>query len=1254
MPFTNTMDFEEICYVFRGGLFNEDYTLHFTSVKHHKEEWEPEGTSDDAGANNEKILANLLLQAIYHSLTSNHTKALLCLETLLKQADGSVRWSFRAQIYRLYVYTMKIHPPPFRFAPLTADFLSPWAKVKKEAESDFLILDKAVGGLLAGRDQKDVLELMIIGHFWHTCQFRRSKLSFMGSQAPSGPNQTALSDGLRCLLQQLSSLVQWIPAEAKWSRITYGNLTREIVKAADSLGFHNDILLKFTTDTASQDRVAQEDIAKPSAITRPTALNVILSPGFKMDLETEWDNGEKESFTQSPKDTQRNHEPSLQQFRDANDSSRELAGLFLSSSCERLLEGAAHPRDNTLMLHQIQECFDAAFTFFEANEDGYSTHLVAVHKLILRILLMERGNYRNETSVIGAWAVKSGNQPFGLLLGLLASRFGRRMWLRYRFLDTAVRSCEIGLGIFKSMANDFACAQTHATIASIYSAVNAFQEARYHYEEAYRHLIPDMDHKSLAPDVINTMIDKILENCFNLQDEGALKDFITDIKPKYDHAFPSGNFSIHETFCHTWQCKIKLRSLLRQDKFGEAQTEMSRIFEAKVPTHLLALYVKWGYMNIAFNYGRMGFARKLLAEIGDEYFSDWKKTPGTTLAYFDVCINCYDFDRAEQFFAHAMVNSPNYFNTDLGQRSDQDFSRLVHAALFHQARGNWEQSMRSLSVCCHLAETQRLSLDNLEIKTSSFGHSDVAKAFSWMVRACLHHAADPSAAPPTALDCQPRMECESWNEQALIFAERAKARALLDLREQSLQKLEAESVAQLKRQPDDSKDIADTEHGIENFTLNDPSMPPQQNHEDEISKPEFAGETPPQPPTLNKRFSTLDPSTLIISTTLCHEGLALFLITNSGIKHASWNSNFTIWTAQELISAYQQPLRTQGTKANTKDLDAITAQLSAVLVKPLAEHLRKDGIKEIVFIPANYLIRTPFSALHLDGKPLYLSVAVSQAPSLNTFLALQASLAKRPPCRPSAICTITRPTREARYRTPGDHDILFAPLEAICISHFFNYTKHPWKSDSTSPAAFRSALQDADILHVATHGLNNIENILQSAINIREPFTLHDFANCTTNASLVFFSACWSGIGFSSLTDDVTGFSSQILGTGAAAFIGALWAVDDLCAFFLVYFFYKGLAEAQKRGDRSIRLTHLFGKAQRELAGLEKAHAEAILDEVGRIWAQARERFDTEGLLWNGEMFLKLARRNNIPEGFGHPDSWAGFVFVGCGARVFE
>ena len=130
-------------------------------------------------------------------------------------------------------------------------------------------------------------------------------------------------------------------------------------------------------------------------------------------------------------------------------------------------------------------------------------------------------------------------------------------------------------------------------------------------------------------------------------------------------------------------------------------------------------------------------------------------------------------------------------------------------------------------------------------------------------------------------------------------------------------------------------------------------------------------------------------------------------------------------------------------------------------------------------------------------------------------------------------------------------------------------------------------------------------------------------------------------------TGDLIGFSHTILGSGARAFIGSLWAASDVATFFLVYFFFKGIRDVIKDHRDTSSLAEVFTKAQVDLANLRRERAQQIVDELKEVWKTCRGRFDPNQVLLEGGLKKLEVRRRYIPEDFSDSYYWAPFIFIG-------
>lgn len=131
-----------------------------------------------------------------------------------------------------------------------------------------------------------------------------------------------------------------------------------------------------------------------------------------------------------------------------------------------------------------------------------------------------------------------------------------------------------------------------------------------------------------------------------------------------------------------------------------------------------------------------------------------------------------------------------------------------------------------------------------------------------------------------------------------------------------------------------------------------------------------------------------------------------------------------------------------------------------------------------------------------------------------------------------------------------------APGDGV-ITTGFEATKQTFVSDR---------LRDYRILHVATHGLLNIEHpdlsgVLLSMVdehgqNVNGFLRMHDIYSLDLSADLVVLSACRTGLGKNVHGEGIVGLPSGFMYSGAKTVVASLWKVDDnATAEFMTYFY---------------------------------------------------------------------------------------------------
>jgi len=111
-----------------------------------------------------------------------------------------------------------------------------------------------------------------------------------------------------------------------------------------------------------------------------------------------------------------------------------------------------------------------------------------------------------------------------------------------------------------------------------------------------------------------------------------------------------------------------------------------------------------------------------------------------------------------------------------------------------------------------------------------------------------------------------------------------------------------------------------------------------------------------------------------------------------------------------------------------------------------------------------------------------------------------------------------------------------------------------------------------DVLHLATHGVFDAEQPLQSAIYLSEKgkavaLTAADVFENPLPARLVALSACETGMGESQAGDDLLGLPRSFHLSGASSVLSALWPVDDAATKLYMETFHREVVEGQSFGQ---------------------------------------------------------------------------------------
>jgi tetratricopeptide (TPR) repeat protein len=211
------------------------------------------------------------------------------------------------------------------------------------------------------------------------------------------------------------------------------------------------------------------------------------------------------------------------------------------------------------------------------------------------------------------------------------------------------------------------------------------------------------------------------------------------------------------------------------------------------------------------------------------------------------------------------------------------------------------------------------------------------------------------------------------------------------------------------------------------------------------------------------------------------------------------------------------------------------AQLDTALLAPLAGRI---GDRPLVIAPTGLLHAVPWAALpSCAGRPvtvvpsagLWLRAgATPPAPAFRTVLAAGPGLP-----------TARQEVAELASRYPA----------AVCLSG----------ADATADAT-ASALDHADLAHVAAHGRFRADNPLLSSLRLHDgPLTVYDLETLGRSPTTLVLPACNSGLSEVRPGDELTGLVASLLCLGTRTVVAPVLAVPDAATMPLMLAFHDGL-----------------------------------------------------------------------------------------------
>ncbi|PWY86855.1 hypothetical protein BO70DRAFT_386141 [Aspergillus heteromorphus CBS 117.55] len=718
------------------------------------------------------------------------------------------------------------------------------------------------------------------------------------------------------------------------------------------------------------------------------------------------------------------------------------------------------------------------------------------------------------------------------------------------------------------------------------------------------------------------------------------------------------------------------RYLEEGDIFGAENAVHQFVHEAE---SLEQVYTRDLYRILACNrIGDLEKARSILDSMNDDFLFEgslegYLQGIGIKSTFQNVAENALtftvlveDWTRAFRILDLVVKISPTFF-----ERIDKDaytFAfRLSHYGAIMLRKGHSEEAFRSLLEARQMLELRRQNTNDVDARIGGSTPGWTGEVILDLARACL--SCRQGEVPVAIMNRYDHGHPAgvSWAEHALLFVESNRARAVLD----SLQTQTIEG----KQVDDRSASISETfyKRRALRTLLGLKQLSPEREKEvlqlrNDLNELESGEHSSVAISLTDATNSVVDPKLLyrsieqdavVIEATFGTRGCIAFAVTRNGIEKVHQGASRTVDIRKPVIRLMQIMREMTGYLGEQEErrkqlLGELSGEISSVLLVPFEEIIRPK--KHVIFSVSEPLTAFPFAVLVFDGKPLVMHAVVSQIPSLTVLHHIFHRQSASPSLSTSSAATTVSVFAKSPMEQPADVsrdgtelNLHMAGIEAVNIARIFS--TWPIEASHLSRQAFREYIKGtSSILHVGTHGDIDYRNPLLSSISIGEDFRVLDLSAIQSNANLLVFAACLSGLGKATFgSSDLLGFSHVVLGTGCQAYMGTLWKVSDFGSMMMMILFYRNLKDKPH-----LSLATALRDAQVELCQFDYSKASRFLDQLLDDWSKKTATVDTDDHL-PGEFvpdapfLLTMSKMILAQLDWSSPFYWAPFMLMGHG-----
>jgi CHAT domain-containing protein len=405
------------------------------------------------------------------------------------------------------------------------------------------------------------------------------------------------------------------------------------------------------------------------------------------------------------------------------------------------------------------------------------------------------------------------------------------------------------------------------------------------------------------------------------------------------------------------------------------------------------------------------------------------------------------------------------------------------------------------------------------------------------------------------------------------------------------------------------------------------------------------------PLSLSQAQHVLPPDTLYLAFAVGEEQVHLFLL-QPGLENAATLSVHPLALSPRQLQEQVEAFRLRIASPSSRWLPSSRTLFRHLFPPPARKALL--SARRVLLSPEGFLWDVPFAALVLNaqGPPRCLGIEkpLTYTLSLTLFAEARQNRPRRSPEQLPTPLVVGNPLFARRRPLPpsdgvqpspihGERALLFsgdeppAPLpgtgeEAIRIARL--YGGSPLTGAGATEAAVRRQLEQADVVHLATHGYLDSRRAMSSGVLLAAPEkepqvgeTADDgllqaweiYSQVKLKAELVVLSACETGRGEQVAGEGIVGLTRALQYAGARSIVASQWPVADRSTARLMVAFHRKLREGKAKDEalrqamasvqREERTAHPYYWAPFFLTGDPDSHYLGAADSRSR---QARKR----------------------------------------------